>query len=104
MDPDQKEPLLEVLEQLLGDSSTVVIGSAVAVFNEICPERFEVIHPNYRKLCNTVADVDEWGQVSILEMLTRYARTQFLDPDKEMVCTVHKRIQYATSDPKENII
>jgi AP-3 complex subunit beta len=84
MDPDQKEPLLEVLEQLLGDSSTVVIGSAVAVFNEICPERFEVIHPNYRKLCNTVADVDEWGQVSILEMLTRYARTQFLDPDKEM--------------------
>ena len=85
MDPDQKDPLLEVLEQLLGDSSTIVIGAAVAVFNEVCPERVDLIHSNYRKLCNTVADVDEWGQVSIEEMLTRYARTQFLDPDKEMV-------------------
>ena len=26
--------------------------------------------------------VDEWGQVVIISMLTRYARTQFLDPNK----------------------
>jgi AP-3 complex subunit beta len=27
-------------------------------------------------------DVDEWGQVVIINMLTRYARTQFVDPNK----------------------
>ena len=25
--------------------------------------------------------MDEWGQVVIINMLTRYARTQFLDPN-----------------------
>lgn len=28
-------------------------------------------------------DVDEWGQVLIINMLTRYARTQFADPNQE---------------------
>jgi len=30
-------------------------------------------------------DVDEWGQVLIINMLTRYARTQFTDPNLEEV-------------------
>lgn len=29
-------------------------------------------------------DVDEWGQVVIINMLTRYARTQFTDPNLEV--------------------
>lgn len=40
---------------------------------------------NYRKLCNLVMDVDEWGQVVILSMLTRYARTQFPNPEKSLI-------------------
>ena len=35
----------------------------------------------YRKLVNLLVDVEEWGQVTLLNMLTRYARTQFLDPN-----------------------
>jgi hypothetical protein len=27
-------------------------------------------------------DIDEWGQVTVLNMLTRYARSQFIDPNK----------------------
>lgn len=27
-------------------------------------------------------DIDEWGQVAVINMLVRYARTQFLDPNK----------------------
>jgi len=46
----------------------------------VCPERIDLIHKNYRKLCNLLIDVDEWGQVAIINMLTRYARTQFLNP------------------------
>lgn len=41
----------------------------------------DLIHKNYRKLCNLLVDVDEWGQVIIINMLTRYARTQFVDPN-----------------------
>ncbi len=43
-----------------------------------------MIHKNYRKLCNLLIDVDEWGQVVIINMLTRYARTQFVDPNLEL--------------------
>jgi AP-3 complex subunit beta len=50
-------------------------------FEEVCPERIDLIHKNFRKLCNLVADVDEWGQVTIVNMLTRYSRTQFVDPN-----------------------
>lgn len=41
----------------------------------------DLIHKNYRKLCNLLVDVDEWGQVIIINMLTRYARSQFVDPN-----------------------
>jgi len=43
----------------------------------------DLIHKNYRKLCNLLVDVDEWGQVIIINMLTRYARTQFVDPNAD---------------------
>uniref|UniRef100_A0A3B1JYN7 Adaptor related protein complex 3 subunit beta 1 n=1 Tax=Astyanax mexicanus TaxID=7994 RepID=A0A3B1JYN7_ASTMX len=52
-------------------------------FEEVCPERIDLIHKNYRKLCNLLMDVEEWGQVVIINMLTRYARTQFVSPWKE---------------------
>ncbi|XP_053552695.1 AP-3 complex subunit beta-2, partial [Bombina bombina] len=51
-------------------------------FEEVCPERIDLIHKNYRKLCNLLIDVEEWGQVVIINMLTRYARTQFLNPNQ----------------------
>ncbi|KAL1476104.1 hypothetical protein MTO96_036762 [Rhipicephalus appendiculatus] len=54
LDPDQKEQLVE---------------------------RIDLVHRNYRKLCNLLVDVEEWGQVEIILMLTRYARTQFVDPN-----------------------
>uniref|UniRef100_A0A3Q4HEH7 Adaptor related protein complex 3 subunit beta 1 n=1 Tax=Neolamprologus brichardi TaxID=32507 RepID=A0A3Q4HEH7_NEOBR len=49
-------------------------------FEEVCPDRIDLIHKNYRKLCNLLVDVEEWGQVVIISMLTRYARTQFTSP------------------------
>ena len=70
-----------VIEKLLADRTTLVVGSAVMAFEEVCPERIELIHKNYRKLCNLLVDVEEWGQVVIINMLSRYARTQFADPN-----------------------
>ncbi|XP_074089171.1 AP-3 complex subunit beta-2 isoform X1 [Macrotis lagotis] len=82
LDSDQKDQLIEVIEKLLADKTTLVAGSVVMAFEEVCPERIDLIHKNYRKLCNLLIDVEEWGQVVIINMLTRYARTQFLSPNK----------------------
>ncbi|NXK88827.1 AP3B1 protein, partial [Formicarius rufipectus] len=82
LDPEQKEMLIEVIEKLLKDRSTLVAGSVVMAFEEVCPDRIDLIHKNYRKLCNLLVDVEEWGQVVIIHMLTRYARTQFISPWK----------------------
>ena len=59
-------------------------GSVVMAFEEVCPDRIDLIHRNYRKLCNLLVDVEEWGQVVIIHMLTRYARTQFVSPWREV--------------------
>ncbi|KAL1235440.1 AP-3 complex subunit [Trichinella spiralis] len=80
LDPELKDQLIEIISRLLADKATLVIGSAVYAFEEVCPERLDLIHKHYRKLCAALVDVDEWGQVLIINMLTRYARTQFTDP------------------------
>ncbi|KAK2144879.1 hypothetical protein LSH36_722g00029 [Paralvinella palmiformis] len=82
LEPEQKEVLLEVIEKLLADKTTLVAGSAIEAFEEVCPERIDLIHKNYRKLCNLLVDVEEWGQVVIINMLTRYCRTQFVNPNQ----------------------
>lgn len=71
----------------------LVAGSVVMAFEEVCPERIDLIHKNYRKLCNLLIDVEEWGQVVIINMLTRYARTQFLNPN---INVSNKHIQTTT--------
>uniref|UniRef100_A0A674N3N0 AP-3 complex subunit beta n=1 Tax=Takifugu rubripes TaxID=31033 RepID=A0A674N3N0_TAKRU len=103
LDPDQKELLIEVIEKLLKDKSTLVAGSVVMAFEEVCPDRIDLIHKNYRKLCNLLVDVEEWGQVVIISMLTRYARTQFTSPWKEVLIKGHLTTFYESDseDKKE---
>ncbi|KAI8807063.1 adaptin N terminal region-domain-containing protein [Cladochytrium replicatum] len=80
LDPTQRPHLLELIETMLNDNSSAVLGSVIASFNALCPDRLDMIHKHYRKLCRTLADADEWGQVEVLAILLRYARAQFLDP------------------------
>lgn len=82
LDPEQKQELIMIIQKLLADRTVLVIGSAVMAFTKVCPERVELIHHVFRKLCMLLVDVDEWGQVIIINMITRYARTQFADPNK----------------------
>jgi len=81
LDPLQKDILIECIDRLLGDREISVFGSAAAVFNEICPENYELIHKVYKKLCTSLLDIDEWGQQHVLSLLTRYVRAHFVDPD-----------------------
>uniref|UniRef100_A0AAY4DK80 AP-3 complex subunit beta n=1 Tax=Denticeps clupeoides TaxID=299321 RepID=A0AAY4DK80_9TELE len=108
LDPEQKDQLIEVIEKLLADKTTLVAGSVVMAFEEVCPERIDLIHKNYRKLCNLLIDVEEWGQVVIINMLTRYARTQFLNPnegkeEKAEAAALAKRKPYVM-DPDHRLL
>ncbi|CAH0725113.1 unnamed protein product, partial [Brenthis ino] len=83
LDPDQKEELVAIIDKLLSDKAPLVVGSAAMAFNEVCGDRMSLIHRSYRKLCALLADVDEWGQLTLLNVLTVYAKTCFPDPNSE---------------------
>ncbi|XP_012169811.1 AP-3 complex subunit beta-2 isoform X2 [Bombus terrestris] len=102
LDSEQKEELIGVLEKLLSDKTTLVVGSAAMAFEEVCPERIDLIHKNYRKLCNLLVDVDEWGQVVIVNMLTRYARTQFINPNVDSIEDDENRPFYDSDSDSSN--
>lgn len=42
---------------------------------------WDLLHPHFRKLCVALLDIDEWGQVSTLEVLLRYSRCNFQKPN-----------------------
>ena len=91
LDHEKKEELIDCIETLMGDNTTLVLGSAIAAFSEVCPERIDLLHPHFRKFCNMLADIDEWGQISVVNILTRYARTQFGNPNPNEVCSFFVR-------------
>uniref|UniRef100_A0A8B9KM08 AP-3 complex subunit beta n=1 Tax=Astyanax mexicanus TaxID=7994 RepID=A0A8B9KM08_ASTMX len=104
LDPEQKDQLIEVIEKLLADKTTLVAGSVVMAFEEVCPERIDLIHKNYRKLCNLLIDVEEWGQVVIINMLTRYARTQFLNPNINVSPLIERCVYSALAKRKPYVM
>lgn len=103
LDPETKDQLIEVLERLLGDKTTLVAGSAIQAFEEICPERIDLIHKNYRKLCNLLVDVEEWGQVVIINTLTRYARSQFINPNGNEMMDEEDKPFYESSGKEDEV-
>lgn len=77
LDPNTLPQLIGYIETLLGDSQYFVVGPAVAAFLEICPEQIDLVHKHYRSLVKKLVDMDEWGQISTLRLLTFYARQCF---------------------------
>ncbi|KAI3470742.1 hypothetical protein Pfo_027405 [Paulownia fortunei] len=62
----------EIVGMLLKDNSPGVVGAAAAAFASICPNNFSLIGRNYKRLCETLPDVEEWGQIVLIEILLRY--------------------------------
>lgn len=94
LDPGLRDEAISLIETLLNDRTSHVLGSAIASFTQVCPDRLDLLHIHYRKFVTLLPDFDEWGQVILIEVLTRYARTQFLDPYK---CAIEKENQTAGS-------
>lgn len=58
---------------LLKDNSPGVVGAAASAFASICPNNFSLIGRNYKRLCEILPDVEEWGQIVLIGILLRYA-------------------------------
>lgn len=77
LDPNTLPQLTGYISTLLGDSQYFVVGPAVAAFLEVCPDQIDLIHKHYRSLVKKLVDMDEWGQLATLRLVTFYARQCF---------------------------
>jgi AP-3 complex subunit beta len=105
LDANTRPQVEEYLVKLLADQQYYVAGAAVQAFMEICPEKLDMIHPVYRKLCKMVVDMDEWGQLAILRLMATYARKSFPRRTKRVkrAATREQKTQdfYEDLEPKE---
>lgn len=62
----------EIVGILLTDNSPGVVGAAAAAFANVCPTNLSLIGKNYRRLCEILPDVEEWGQITLIGVLLRY--------------------------------
>lgn len=62
----------EIVGLLLNDHSPGVVGAAASAFNSVCPNNFLLIGRNYRRLCEILPDVEEWGQIMLIGILLRF--------------------------------
>lgn len=63
---------MQIVSKLLSDHSPGVVGAAAAAFNYVCPNNLSLLGRNYRRLCETLPDVEEWGQIVLIGILLRY--------------------------------
>ena len=77
LDPTTLPQLIDYVAILLGDLQYFVVGPAVAAFLEVCPDRIDLVHKHYRSMIKKLVDMDEWGQLATLRLLTIYARKCF---------------------------
>lgn len=85
MDAAHQPALIQIISTiLLRDRSPLSLGSVAVAFQAICPTRLDLIHPHYRRLCRILVDLDEWGQVELMGLLLRYARTMLIRPQTNL--------------------
>lgn len=80
-DADARAVLKNLLRGILMEENcTLVLSSAMVSFVEMCPEELDLLHGCFRKLCHLLTDMDEWGQIVVLDVMQRYCRTFFKKP------------------------
>ncbi|WOL08416.1 AP3-complex subunit beta-A [Canna indica] len=62
----------ELVDVLLNDHSLGVVEAAAAAFKSVCPNSLFLIAKSFRRLCETLPDIEEWGQIVLIEILLRY--------------------------------
>ena len=75
--------LLELVKCMLDhDPSAMVLTSAIIAFLELAPQQLDLLHTSFRTICHILTDMDEWGQVVVVDTLARYCRRFFCAPKR----------------------
>ncbi|XP_077239011.1 protein affected trafficking 2 [Tasmannia lanceolata] len=78
----------ELVGVLLNDNSPGVVGAAAAAFNSVCPNNLSLIGRNFKRLCETLPDVEEWGQIVLIEILLRYVVARHGLVSESIMCSL----------------
>ncbi|XP_072997722.1 AP3-complex subunit beta-A isoform X1 [Typha latifolia] len=85
---EESTSLEEFVDVLLGDNSPGVVGAAATAFKSVCPNNLLLIAKNFRRLCETLPDVEEWAQIVLIEILLRYVVARHgLVKESTMLCS-----------------
>jgi AP-3 complex subunit beta len=82
LDSQLKDDLLLLLQVLLTDTVPSVLSSALSTWLHVCPERTDLLHRPYRQICRSLVEMDEWGQLVTIRVLSIYVRRCFRKPEE----------------------
>lgn len=81
LDASNGPTLLQYLKTLLSDRDPRVAGCAFITLQRSFPDRIDILHSVFRKVCGLLPAMDEWGQQAALECLLKYARIYLRRPE-----------------------
>jgi AP-3 complex subunit beta len=80
--------IIQLLGKLLSDSNVMVVGPALIAFNQICPEKLDLLHGHFRRIVRSLPQLEFIFIPNALQILTRYARIyldkNFLFPEAKL--------------------
>ena len=78
--PSENQGVRSILTTLLMDTAPSVLGSALVAFESLYNGEYDLLHPNYRRICSLLLEFDEWTQVIALRVLCDYVRSCIRPP------------------------
>ena len=66
----------------MADKVPSVLACALSAWEHVCPERTDLLHRSYRPICRMLIEMDEWGQLVAMRVLSIYVRRCFNKPDE----------------------
>nr|KAJ0193543.1 hypothetical protein LSAT_V11C800395210 [Lactuca sativa] len=96
--------IIEIIGILLNDNSPGVVGAAAAAFASICPNNLPLIGRNYTRLCEILPDVEEWGQIILIEILLRYVIAKQGLAKESIMASLCPQDEKSDSDPDSNYL
>lgn len=80
LDAENHDRIQECVTTFLRDRSPSVLGAIMCVFDEVCHDRWDLLHRHFRKLCQALGDMSEWAQPTCIAVLVRYTRVNIPRP------------------------
>lgn len=71
---DYSETIEILLTDLLADSESRVISTAIILFQNAFASRLELLHGHFRYYCKILRHLDEWSHPSLIQLLTGYCK------------------------------